>query len=106
MLSGERDSNDRDTQQKGKDQMHYRGIQASADQPNNVTEKVDAAHAVIRRNDPLAKRPKHKPRDLETLQPERDADDRYTQYKAAENIAQGGKESPTDQPYKVSYKIH
>jgi hypothetical protein len=61
---------------------------------------------VSRWHDPLAKRPKHQPRQLETLQPERNSDDRQAERETADDIPHRGKESATDQPYKVSYKIH
>ena len=40
MLSGERYPNDRDTKQKGKHQMHHRGVQSAAKQPDNITKKT------------------------------------------------------------------
>jgi hypothetical protein len=106
MLSGEWYPDDRKTKQKGEDQMHQRGVQSTAQQPDNITKKIDASHGVLRRYDPLAKWPKNQPCQLKTLQPERNSDDRQAKHETAEDIPHRGKESTTDQPYKVSYKIH
>jgi hypothetical protein len=106
VLSGEWYSNDRNRKEEGEYEVHYRGVQAAAEQPNDITKKIDTPHAVLRGHDPFAKRPKDQPRELETLQPEWDPDHRQTKHKAADNISHRGKKSTTDQPYKVSYKIH
>src|SRR5579863_1092032 len=106
MLSGEGYSNDRDTKQEGENQVDQRGVQAAAEEPNDITKKIDASHTVGCRHYPFAKRPEHQTCDLETLQPEWDPDHGQTKHKPADNIPHRGKESATDQPYKVSYKIH
>src|SRR5579863_663836 len=106
MLSGEWYSNDRDRQQRSKDQVHHRRIQPATEQPDNIAEKRETPYAASRWHDPFAKWPKFQSRELETLQPERNPHNRKAQHKAADDIAHRGKEATTDQPYKVSYKIH
>jgi hypothetical protein len=106
MLSGEGYSNDGNGEEEGENEMHQRGVQAAAEQPNDITKKIDAPHAMPRGHDLLAERPKHQPRKLETLHPKWDPDHRQAKHKPTDNVPHRGKESATDQPYKVSYKIH
>jgi hypothetical protein len=106
MLSGEWYSDDRNRKEEGEYEVHYRGVQAAAEQPNDITKKIDASHPVVCRHYPLAEGPKHQPCDLKALQTEGNSDHGQAKHKTADNIPHRGKESATDQPYKVSYKIH
>lgn len=82
--------------------MHKGRIQATTQQPDDITEERQTTGTAILGNDLLAKRPQYYARQLKTLQPPGKSHDGDTKHKAANYITQGGEEATKNEPDEVT----
>jgi hypothetical protein len=81
-------------------------VKAAAEQPDDIREYRQAAHAAIGGHHSFAKGPEHEAGQFETLQTEGYAYEGEAQYKPAKDIAQRGGQTAKDQPEDVADEIH
>ena len=102
VLHGERETDDREREERGEQQVHDREFEARQDDPDDVQEQRQGAAWRFRLEDVATKRGENTARQLEALEAERDADNREAQDDAAEDVTQEDQESPEDEEDEVA----
>lgn len=102
MLACEGDTDDRDHEQRGKQQVDEGGVEAAEDKPDDIANDGETAHGASGGNDLAAERPQFEPREFKALHSEGDADDGDAQDDAADDIADGREEAAADQPDEIA----
>src|SRR5579859_2164673 len=90
MLTRKGDADDRDRQQERKHDMHQGRVKASADEPDDIENYRQTAHAAIGGHYPPAKGRQLQTGEFEALQPEWDAHNGHAQHQAADDVSERG----------------
>lgn len=88
MLAGKGNADDGNEQNQSEHDMYNGDPNAGEKKPENIKQQGDTTTAALCAHRHAAKRPQHKSRELETLQPEGDADNGQAQYQSAEQVTE------------------